>query len=141
MDFLGIGPLELLFILVIALIVVGPKDLARVGRTLGRTLNRIYRSDSWRMLNEASQTIRTLPNRLAREAALDELDSLKDDVDKTRDDLASESRKFDQSLKAWIQPAGESLESGEEVQTPAASPPGEAPVDQDANPVSEGEED
>ncbi|MGD8621004.1 MAG: twin-arginine translocase TatA/TatE family subunit [Anaerolineales bacterium] len=103
MDILGIGPLELLFILLIALIVVGPKDLARVGRTLGRTLNRIYRSDSWRVLNEASQTIRTLPNRLAREAALEELDAVKEDVNKTREELESESRKFDQSLKAWTQ--------------------------------------
>jgi sec-independent protein translocase protein TatB len=103
MDILGIGPLELLFILLIALIVVGPKDLAKVGRTLGRTLNRIYRSDSWRVLNEASQTIRTLPNRLAREAALEELDEVKKDVDKTREELESESRKFDQSLKAWTQ--------------------------------------
>ena len=104
MDILGIGPLELLFILVIALIVVGPKDLARVGRTLGRTLNRIYRSDSWRVLNEASQTIRTLPNRLAREAALEELDSVKDDVDKTREQLASDAKNFNQSLQAWTPP-------------------------------------
>lgn len=104
MDILGIGPLELLFILLIALIVVGPKDLARVGRTLGRTLNRIYRSDSWKVLNEASKTIRTLPNRLAREAALEELDSVKKDVDKTREELESESLKFEQSLKAWTQP-------------------------------------
>lgn len=111
MDILGIGPLELLFILLIALIVVGPKDLARVGRTLGRTLNRIYRSDSWRVLNEASQTIRTLPNRLAREAALEELDQVKKDVDKTREELESESRKFDQSLKAWTQSAKKEAEA------------------------------
>ncbi len=114
MDILGIGPLELIFILLIALIVVGPKDLAKVGRTLGRTLNRIYRSDSWRVLNEASQTIRTLPNRLAREAALEELDEVKKDVDKTREELESESRKFDQSLKAWTQPAKKNVEAPSE---------------------------
>ena len=116
MDILGIGPLELIFILLIALIVVGPKDLGRVGRTLGRTLNRIYRSDSWRVLNEASQTIRTLPNRLAREAALEELDAVKKDVDKTREELESESRKFDQSLKAWTQPAKKDSASATEDQ-------------------------
>ena len=116
MDILGIGPLELIFILLIALIVVGPKDLGRVGRTLGRTLNRIYRSDSWRVLNEASQTIRTLPNRLAREAALEELDAVKKDVDRTREELESESRKFDQSLKAWTQPAKKDSASATEDQ-------------------------
>lgn len=126
MDILGIGPLELLFILLIALIVVGPKDLARVGRTLGRTLNRIYRSDSWRVLNEASKTIRTLPNRLAREAALEELDAVKEDVEKTREELESESRKFDQSLKAWSQPtkteAPPPETAEEEGQASSASP-------------------
>ncbi|MDF1500480.1 MAG: twin-arginine translocase TatA/TatE family subunit [Anaerolineales bacterium] len=118
MDILGIGPLELLFILVIALIVVGPKDLARVGRTLGRTLNRVYRSDSWRILNEASQTIRTLPNRLAREAALDDLDDLKSDVDKARNELESETQKFNQSLKAWTQPTSRDPEPTPEDDQP-----------------------
>jgi sec-independent protein translocase protein TatB len=117
MDILGIGPLELLFILVIALIVVGPKDLARIGRTLGRTLNRIYRSDSWRVLNEASQTIRTLPNRLAREAALEDLDNVKEDIEKTREELESESKKFDQSLKAWTQPDHKDVEAPQKSDT------------------------
>jgi sec-independent protein translocase protein TatB len=123
MDILGIGPLELLFILLIALIVVGPKDLARVGRTLGRTLNRIYRSDSWKVLNEASKTIRTLPNRLAREAALEELDSVKKDVDKTREELESESLKFEQSLKAWTQPDEKrSTDQTDEINTETIPP-------------------
>lgn len=126
MDILGIGPLELLFILVIALIVVGPKDLARVGRALGRTLNRIYRSDSWRVLNEASQTIRTLPNRLAREAALEELDSVKDDVDKTREQLASDAKDFNQSLQAWTQPAGNHQEDEPESAESSSGKAGEA---------------
>jgi Sec-independent protein translocase protein TatA len=36
MDFLGVGPLELLFILLIALIVLGPNDMVKTGRTLGK---------------------------------------------------------------------------------------------------------
>ena len=74
MDFLGIGPLELVFILVIALIVLGPRDIARFARSAGKALNRIYRSDAWGAINKASREFRDLPNRLAREAALDELD-------------------------------------------------------------------
>ncbi len=129
MDILGIGPLELLFILLIALIVVGPKDLAKVGRTMGRTLNRIYRSDSWRVLNEASQTIRTLPNRLAREAALEDLDAVKEDMDKTREELESEARKFDQSLQAWTQsPKKEAEKPADQVEP---SDPG--PVEEESS--------
>ena len=39
MEFLGVGPAELLLILVIALIVVGPKRLPEISRTIAKTLN------------------------------------------------------------------------------------------------------
>lgn len=74
MDFLGVGPLELLFVLLIALLVLGPHDIARFARKAGRFLNRLYRSEMWSTLNRASQEFRNLPNRLAREAALEDLD-------------------------------------------------------------------
>lgn len=74
MDFLGIGPLELLFVLVIALIVLGPRDIVSLARRAGRMLNRLYRSEVWGTINQASREFRDLPNRLAREAALEDLD-------------------------------------------------------------------
>lgn len=74
MDFLGVGPLELAFILLIALLVLGPRDIARFARSVGRFLNRLYRSEVWDTLSRASQEFRNLPNRLAREAALEDLD-------------------------------------------------------------------
>lgn len=73
MEFLGIGPLELFAILLIAILVIGPKDLERTARTLGRTLNRIFQSDSYRAIQHMSQELRQLPNRLVEEAKLDEL--------------------------------------------------------------------
>ncbi len=74
MEILGVGPLELLFIVIIALIVLGPRDLAKSARSAGRYLNRLYRSDAWRSITRASRDLRDLPNRLAREAALEDLD-------------------------------------------------------------------
>jgi Sec-independent protein translocase protein TatA len=101
MDIFGIGLLEIVFILIIAMIVVGPRDLGKVGRQVGRFLNRMYKSESWRMLNEASRTLRNLPNRLAREARLEELDSIRDDLQEAGRMIKGEVKDLDDSLKAW----------------------------------------
>ncbi len=72
MDILGIGPLELLFVLLIALIVLGPKDMVKAGRTLGRFMRSIVTSPNWRTIQQASHEIRNLPTRLMREAGMEE---------------------------------------------------------------------
>jgi Sec-independent protein translocase protein TatA len=90
MEILGIGPLEALFILIIALIAVGPRDLGRAAQSIGRFLNQVYRSEAWRNLSEASRNLRSLPNRLAREAALDELDQARKDIQQEVRDFAAD---------------------------------------------------
>lgn len=72
MEFLGVGPQELAFILLIALLIIGPKDLAKTARTLGRTLNSIVKSDNYRMIQRASQELRQLPTQMMRDANLEE---------------------------------------------------------------------
>lgn len=104
MDIFGIGWLELIFILMIAMIVVGPRDLSKVGKQIGRFLNRVYKSDSWKMLNDASRTLRNLPNRLAREAALEDLDSLRDSIKDTGKMIKGEMQDFNSSLETWTPP-------------------------------------
>jgi Sec-independent protein translocase protein TatA len=74
MDFLGVGPLELIFILIIALIIFGPNDIVRAGRTLGSFLRKVVTSDGWRAFQQASKGMRDLPNTLMREAGLEEED-------------------------------------------------------------------
>jgi sec-independent protein translocase protein TatB len=78
MEILGIGPLELLFIIILILIVAGPRDLQRAAYGLGRLLNRLYHSPSYHAVRRASQELRNLPQRLAREANLDELRELEE---------------------------------------------------------------
>ena len=80
MEFLGIGPLELLLIIILALIVFSPKDIAGGGKAIGRWINRLYRSDTYRSMKQVSQELQDLPNRLAREAHLDELKDLQKEV-------------------------------------------------------------
>ena len=80
MEFLGIGPSELLFIVIIALIILGPRDMQKAGRNLGKWMRRIVTSDGWRLFQQTSREIQTLPNRLMREAALDELKAVEKDL-------------------------------------------------------------
>jgi sec-independent protein translocase protein TatB len=80
MEFLGIGPTELLFIIIIALIVLGPKDMQKAGRTIGKWMRKIITSDGWKFFQQTSREIQTLPNRLMRDAALDELKDIQKDL-------------------------------------------------------------
>jgi Sec-independent protein translocase protein TatA len=72
MEFLGIGPLELAFILLIVLLVIGPKDLEKTARALGRGLNSIVKSDLFRTVQQVGRELQNLPTELMREANLEE---------------------------------------------------------------------
>ena len=78
MDFLGIGPLELVIVFIIILLILGPNEMVKTGKTIGEIFRKLSRSDEWRGLNKITREIRTLPNRLAREA---ELENLKKEID------------------------------------------------------------
>ena len=80
MEFLGIGPSELLFIVIIALIILGPKDMQKAGRTLGKWMRKVITSDGWKLFQQTSREIQTIPTRLMREAALDELKEVQKDL-------------------------------------------------------------
>jgi Sec-independent protein translocase protein TatA len=71
MELFGIGILEVLLIVLIALIVLGPQDTVRAGRNLGRAVRRFFSSEEWRTLLQASREIRTIPEKLLEETGLD----------------------------------------------------------------------
>ncbi|MBI3762524.1 MAG: hypothetical protein HY260_11780 [Chloroflexi bacterium] len=83
MEFLGIGPAEFLFIIVIIIVVVGQRDIQKTARSLGRGLNAMYKSEGWKAFTEVSQQLRALPNRLAREAELEEIQRTAQEVKET----------------------------------------------------------
>ena len=72
MELFGIGPLELLTILVLALIVLGPKDMVKTGQQLGKFLRDLIRSPAWKSMMNTSREIRDLPTRLVRESGMQE---------------------------------------------------------------------
>lgn len=115
MDFLGVGPLEIIFILIIALIVMGPKDMAKTGRTVGVFLRKIVMSPTWRAVQQTSKEIRYLPNKLMREAGLEEqaeeLKKLSKEVNELSNfknsfdtDLRKASSEINKGLSAWTTP-------------------------------------
>ncbi len=72
MEILGIGPLEILFILLISFVVLGPGDMAKTGRTIGRFLRKLVTSQWWSGFRNASREISQLPYTLMREASIEE---------------------------------------------------------------------
>ena len=71
MEFLGVGPTEFILIIVIALIVLGPKDLAKTGKTIGKWLNNLVQSDTWKTVQKTSKELRQLPTQLMRDDNLE----------------------------------------------------------------------
>jgi Sec-independent protein translocase protein TatA len=104
MEILGIGPLELFFILLIALIVLGPGDMVKAGRTLGRFLRKVVTSPEWRTVQKASRELKYLPNRLMREANLEDLSKDLSDINKIGGQISSDVKKLDIDLTSWTTP-------------------------------------
>ena len=86
---LDLGWSELLIIAVAALIVVGPKDLPRMLRTLGQ-----YSARAKSVAREFQRSM----DEAARQADLDELREVKKDLDSVRDSQYKMQREMSQSF-------------------------------------------
>jgi sec-independent protein translocase protein TatB len=113
MEILGIGPSELIFIIIIALIVLGPRDMQKAGRTIGRWLRKAVTSDGWKLFQQTSREIQTLPNRLMREAALEELKDVEKDLRKTANSV--------QQMGGAVQSTSSDAQKSAATAAPAAS--------------------
>jgi Sec-independent protein translocase protein TatA len=108
MEFLGVGPLELFFILVIALIFLGPRDMVKAGRTMGKFLRQIVMSPTWRMVQQTSRELRTLPNRMIREAGMEE--DVKD-LNQIRKDMENQIGSMRKPFSAAADETNESIQA------------------------------
>lgn len=130
MEILGIGPLELFFILIIALIVLGPNDMVKAGRTLGRLMRGIITSPTWQMIQRTSREFRYLPNKLMREAGIEEL---KESLPKTKEleqqiGLNALNKELTNDMKTWQKEVSRDLSDWTTTPSPTiASPP--PPID------------
>jgi len=82
MSFFGIGPMELIFILIIMVLVLGPKNMVESAKKFGVTLRKLVKSPFWTTVMDTSREIREIPTRLIREAGIEEdLKNLKSTTD------------------------------------------------------------
>ena len=103
MEILGIGPFEILLVVVLALIVMGPDDMMKNARRMGKALRGFVRSDFWRELVGTSRDIRNIPKELIKETGLEE--DIKDIQKTTRQlsaELSAEARQTTQELNAGV---------------------------------------
>ncbi len=123
MEILGIGPLEILLILILVLIIFGPKEIDKAGKTIGKSLNKFIRSDTWKTINRTSQEIKTLPTRLMHEAGLE-------DFEKTaKEKLSQADNTIHQSIAADsidVSPAKAIEKSSAPTDTEPTDPPEQA---------------
>jgi len=77
MNIFGIGPLEIVFVLIIGILVLGPEGMITAGRKLGKFMRSIIKSDWWQNVRKGVSEIQYLPQRLMREAELEELNELR----------------------------------------------------------------
>lgn len=130
MDIFGIGPMELVLILIIALIVMGPNDMAKAGRTIGRTLRSITTSQTWQVIRLFMKEMQTMPNRLMREAQFDDI--VKDVSKELKQPISEIKAVTDEATKslsssAWANPdleeEPEAGELDEEIEQRTIAPP------------------
>ena len=76
MNIFGIGPLEIIFVLILGILVLGPEGMIEAGSKLGKFLRSIIKSSWWQSVRRGMNEIQYLPQKLIREAELEELNEL-----------------------------------------------------------------
>ncbi len=68
----GIGVSEILFVLVLMVIVLGPQKMVEGARGLGKTIRKVTRSQFWKDVQQTSKEIREIPKKIIEEADIEE---------------------------------------------------------------------
>ena len=135
MEILGVGPLEILLVIILALVVLGPQDMVVTARKIGAWIRKMVRSPLWREIMETSREIREIPTTLIRDSGIQEaMTELKDagtivknELGEATHELSSEVQQANQELNA------EAAAAASEAQQPG--PTGMPPLSPEFPPV------
>ena len=121
-----IGWTELLLIAVVAIVVIGPKDLPRAMRTVGQWTTRVRRmaGDFQRQFNEAVREaeLEDVKKEVTKLGKIDPMADLKKSLTKVDTDLKADLKKVDDGI-------AQSLAKPDAVNPVPKSPPAAAPVE------------
>lgn len=84
MTFFNFGILEIILVLVVMIIFLGPEQVVDLAGKLGRFIRKITRSEFWTTVRDTSKEIRNIPKALVEETGLEE--SIQD-IKQTTDEL------------------------------------------------------
>jgi Sec-independent protein translocase protein TatA len=68
MEIFGIGPLELLLIVFLALVILGPKEMIEMSKKTAGWLRKVRQSDAWKTTRE----VMDIPNKVMKETGLED---------------------------------------------------------------------
>jgi Sec-independent protein translocase protein TatA len=129
MDFLGVGPLELIFIFILVLIIFGPNDIVRAGKSFGSFLRKVVSSDGWTAFQQTRKGMGDIPTMLMREAGLEEEDLRKLSG---MDDFENATKGIEEQISPWTTPPS----SGSNY---AENPTGAPSIERSSQPKTERE--
>jgi Sec-independent protein translocase protein TatA len=93
MEILNIGPLELIIILALMFILLGPKEMVLTAHRIGAWVRNFLRSPMWREIWGISQDIRELPKKIVSESGLEEtMEELKQTTQEATDEINKEHK-------------------------------------------------
>lgn len=112
MEFLGVGPLELLLVFVLALILLGPREMVNTARKAAVAIRKVTQSEFWKDAVDSSREFRQLPTQIMKETGLDEeLRKINRDLSRNQDQATWE--KDVQKIKPEAQPSGQPQEKND----------------------------
>jgi sec-independent protein translocase protein TatB len=130
MELFGVGPLELLLIVVLMLVVLGPKEMIATSRKIGRFIRDMVKSPYWAEILDTSREIRDIPTKLMRDIGIE--DEVKELQKMTRDQLDA-INKVGQDTAAEVNDVVKSAQ----VNVPSTSMPTSWPIIAPPPPPSE----
>jgi len=136
MNIFGVGPLEIVIVLLIGILVLGPEGMIVAGRKLGKFMRSIVTSGWWKSLQSSVDEVQNLPYKLMREAELEEWNELyqidEDQLDGgKKDPLQDSSWRGPGSIPASPSDQEESSSSTESQGDDHEPSPSQEQVDQD----------